>query len=219
MNSQLSKSSNAQTESLKASNISADDKIEIRRRDAALVQRSQNGELEAFDELVTHYRGTVYAMIVNMIHNDADARDLAQDVFVKSWNALPKFEARSSFYTWLYRITHNVTYDWIRKKKVRGDSEFDDGVALDAEPGSRTVPKAAAAPDVNITNHELGTEIEAAIGTLSEEHRSVILLKEVDGLRYQEIADVMETSVGTVMSRLFYARKKLRTILNDLYAS
>ena len=107
--------------------------------DAELVIRSQNGDTEAFDELVTRYRGKVYAMIVNMIHNDADAWDLAQDAFVKAWKALPRFEARSNFYTWLYRIAHNVTYDWLRKKKVRGDgAEFDDAIQADVEPGAPT---------------------------------------------------------------------------------
>ena len=209
--------SNRQNQVSDASTASAEEKAAIRERDAALVERSKAGSPEAFDELVTHYRGKVYAMIVNMIHNEADAWDLAQDVFVKAWKAIPRFEARSGFYTWLYRITHNVTYDWLRKKKVRGDAEFDDAVAVNAEPGSRTAPQATRAPDEKLRHRELGARIEEAIESLSDEHRSVILLKEVDGLRYQEIADVMETSVGTVMSRLFYARKKLQASLKDVY--
>ena len=194
----------------------SEDRQAIAERDQALVVRCQGGDTQAFDELVTHYRGKVYAMIVNMIRNDADSWDLAQDVFVKAWKALPKFEARSAFYTWLYRITHNVTYDWMRKKKITAGTEFDDQVALDAEPGAHTSPRAVQQPDENVHGGELRSQIDAAIQELSADHRQAILLKEIEGLSYQEIADVMECSIGTVMSRLFYARKKLQEKLKDL---
>jgi RNA polymerase sigma-70 factor (ECF subfamily) len=193
-----------------------EDRQAIAERDQALVIRCQEGDNNAFDQLVTHYRGKVYAMIVNMIRNDADAWDLAQDVFVKAWKALSKFEARSSFYTWLYRITHNVTYDWMRKKKITAGTEFDDAIALDAEPGAHTSPRAILQPDENIQGGEIKAQIDAAIQELSGDHRQAILLKEVEGLSYQEIADVMECSIGTVMSRLYYARKKLQEKLKDL---
>ena len=194
----------------------SEDRQAIADRDQALVIRCQGGDNQAFDELVTHYRGKVYAMIVNMIRNDADAWDLAQDVFVKAWKALPKFEARSSFYTWLYRITHNVTYDWMRKKKITAGTEFDDQVALDAEPGAHTSPNPVRQPDDSIQGGELKAQIDRAIQGLSADHRQAILLKEIEGLSYQEIADVTECSIGTVMSRLFYARKKLQEKLKDL---
>lgn len=185
--------------------------------DAELVESSRNGDTTAFDVLVTRYRGKVYAMIVNMIHNDAEAWDLAQDTFIKAWRALPRFEARSNFYTWLYRITHNVTYDWLRKKKVQSDTEFDDSVRADhMEPGAHTAPKTISQPDESLEKSELRQRLEEAIDQLSPEHREVILLKEVQGCRYQEIADILECSIGTVMSRLFYARKNLQSILADL---
>ena len=201
------------------SSESAEDKAAIRERDAELVRRARAGELEAFDELVTHYRAAVYSMIVNMIRNDADAWDLAQDVFVKAWRALPGFEARAGFYTWLYRITHNTTYDWLRKKKVRGDIEFDDGIALDAEAGSVTAPREVFAPDARMEHREIGNRIERAIASLSDDHRQIILLKEVEGLSYQEMAEVVGCSIGTIMSRLFYARKSLQNMLQDLHPS
>jgi RNA polymerase sigma-70 factor (ECF subfamily) len=185
--------------------------------DAELVERSQGGDAAAFDLLVTRYRGKVYAMIVNMIHNDAEAWDLAQDTFIKAWKALPKFEARSNFFTWLYRITHNVTYDWLRKKKIQGGAEFNDSIRPgDIEPGSLTTPRTNAPPDEALEKNETRRRIEAAIDELSDQHREIILLKEVQGCRYQEIADILEVSIGTVMSRLFYARKKLQTLLEDL---
>ncbi len=187
--------------------------------DAELVARCQNGDTSAFNILVTRYRGKVYAMIMNMVHNDADAWDLAQDAFVKAWKSLPKFESRSSFYTWLFRITHNVTYDWLRKKRIRGDSEFDDTIATSgsAEPGAPTAPKEQPTPDGEIARYELRMRIENAIGNLSDDHRAVILLKEVDGLKYEEIAAAVNCTLGTVMSRLFYARKKLQDLLRDSY--
>lgn len=187
--------------------------------DPELVIRSQSGDMEAFDQLVTRYRGKVYAMIVNMIHNEADAWDLAQDTFVKAWKALPRFEARSNFYTWLYRIAHNVTYDWLRKRRVRGDgTEFDDSIRTDAiESAAPTAPRPVSQPDENAEKSELRLRIENAIAKLSPDHRDVILLKEIDGLKYQEIADRVGCSIGTVMSRLFYARKKLQTLLKDAH--
>jgi RNA polymerase sigma-70 factor (ECF subfamily) len=185
--------------------------------DAALVLRCQNGDQHAFESLVTRYRGKIYAMIVNMTGNDADAWDLAQEVFLKAWRALPKFEARSSFYTWIYRITHNVTYDWMRKKKISPGMEFDDTLATpDIAAGAHTVPHSHTAPDAQLENRELGNEIKAALQELSPEHRSIILLKEIDGLSYQEIAESLDITMGTVMSRLFYARKKLQTLLQHL---
>lgn len=196
-------------------------KIENEPSDSDLVERSQAGDMRSFDQLVTRYRGKVYAMIVNMIHNEADAWDLAQDAFVKAWKALPRFEARSNFYTWLYRIAHNVTYDWLRKRKVRGDgTEFDDSIRVDSiESAAPTAPKGVSRPDENVENTELRCRIESAISKLSPDHRAVILLKEVDGLKYQEIADTVGCSIGTVMSRLFYARKKLQMLLKDAHAA
>lgn len=196
-------------------------KAENEPSDSDLVERSQAGDMRSFDQLVTRYRGKVYAMIVNMIHNEADAWDLAQDAFVKAWKALPRFEARSNFYTWLYRIAHNVTYDWLRKRKVRGDgTEFDDSIRMDSiESAAPTAPKGIARPDENVENSELRFRIESAISKLSPDHRAVILLKEVDGLKYQEIADTVGCSIGTVMSRLFYARKKLQILLKDAHTA
>jgi len=185
--------------------------------DETLVTRSQAGDMEAFDELVTRYRGKIYAMTVNMIHNEADAWDLAQDTFVKAWKALPKFQARSNFYTWLYRISHNVTYDWLRKKQNWVEkSEFDDSIQSNQiDKSAPTSPRDMARPDENAERMELKESIREAISQLSPDHRSVILLKEVEGLRYEEIAERIGCTTGTVMSRLFYARKKLRTIFTE----
>ena len=160
-------------------------------------------------------------MIRNMIHHEADAWDLSQEVFIKAWNALPRFEAKARFSTWLYRIAHNVVYDWTRKRKIESVGELNDGI-FDREridSASMTTPSGGAMPDATMAQGELRVKIENALGRLSEEHREVVLLKDVQGLAYKEIAEVMSCSIGTVMSRLYYARQKLQTMLKDEYES
>lgn len=186
--------------------------------DLDLVRRAQSGETKAFDELVTKYRTRVYAMIYQMVRNEQDAWDLAQDGFFKAWKSLDKFRFQSSFYTWLYRIVTNVSIDWLRKKQVRSEGEFDENIVQpDIEPTADVTPKGEVSPERQMERGELRERLDAAIGRLSAEHRQVILLKEIDGLQYHEIADVVGCSIGTVMSRLFYARKKLQTMLRDLH--
>src|SRR5213082_3330702 len=108
-----------------------------------LVKRCQAGDPEAFDELVTRYRTRVFGMIYNMVHNEQDAWDLAQDSFVKAWKSIKRFRGQSSFYTWIYRIVMNVTIDSLRKKQIKGaGAEFDDSIQLkEIDPASKTVPK------------------------------------------------------------------------------
>lgn len=185
--------------------------------DHELIKACQSGDTKAFELLVTRHRGRVYAMVQNMIKNDADAWDLSQEVFIKVWKALPRFEARAKFSTWLYRITHNVVYDWLRKRKIDSAGELNDFLlnASDVAVGSTTTPNQALRPDTAVENSELGAQIKKALDTLSPEHRETILLREVQGFDYKEIAKAMDCSLGTVMSRLYYARKKLQTLLTN----
>ena len=184
-----------------------------------LVKRCQAGQTEAFDELVTRYRTRIFAMIYNMVHNEQDAWDLAQDSFVKAWKSIERFRGKSSFYTWIYRIVMNVTIDWLRKKQVIGAGvEFDDAIQLrEVNPASKTLPKADPLPYERMERTEVRTRIDNAIAQLSPEHRAVILMKETEGMQYHEIAEALGCSIGTVMSRLFYARKKLQNLLKDVY--
>ena len=184
-----------------------------------LVKRCQAGNTEAFDELVTRYRRRVFGMIYNMVHSEQDAWDLAQESFLKAWKSIGRFRGQSSFYTWIYRIVMNVTIDWLRKKQVKGGGyEFDDAIQLrEIDPGSKTVPKTEALPHQAMERDEIRARIEKAIGQLSPEHRAVILMKEIDEMQYHEIAEALGCSIGTVMSRLFYARKKLQSLLRDVY--
>src|SRR4051794_35704588 len=152
-----------------------------------LIARSQSGDTAAFNELVTRYRQRAYAMIYQMVRNEEDAWDLAQDGLLKAWRNIRLFRGDAQFFTWLYRILMNVAIDWLRKKQVRGATEFDDAVGLQAiEPASTTTPRGDLAPAVRLADKEIRARIDAAIAKLSPEHREVIVLREIDGLEYQE---------------------------------
>lgn len=186
--------------------------------DLQLVVRAQAGETSAFNELVTRYRSRAFSMIYQMTRNEQDAWDLAQDGFVKAWKNIGRFRGQSSFYTWLYRILMNVTIDSMRRKHIQSGTEFDDQIGLrQIEPGAATAPRVEMQPVENISDREIRTRIDEAIAKLSPEHRAAIVMREIDGLEYTEIAAQMECSLGTVMSRLFYARKKLQALLKDVY--
>jgi RNA polymerase sigma-70 factor, ECF subfamily len=183
-----------------------------------LIARCQQGDASAFNEIVIRYRQRAFAMIYQMVRHEDDAWDLAQDGFLKAWKNIRQFRGQSQFFTWLYRILMNVTIDWVRRKQVQGETEFDDSVGLaDIEPASATTPRAEPEPADRLGNKEIRSRIDAAIQRLSPEHREVIVLREIDGLDYQEIADRVGIPLGSVMSRLFYARKKLQTMLRDIY--
>jgi RNA polymerase sigma-70 factor (ECF subfamily) len=190
--------------------------------DEALVLRAQAGDMRAYDDLVTRHRARIFAMIRNMVKNEADAWDLSQEVFIKAWQALPRFEAKARFTTWLYRIAHNAVYDQVRRKRPEsnGDELNDELLNRDRiDPAAVTTPGAGRQPDDALSSEELRIKIEAALAKLSPEHREAVILKDVQGLAYKEIADVMECTLGTVMSRLFYARQKLQALLKDEYDS
>jgi RNA polymerase sigma-70 factor (ECF subfamily) len=204
-----------------AGSLGSDDSLDGADGDFRLVERAQRGDLGSYDVLVTRHRGKIFAMIRNMIHQEADAWDLSQEVFIKAWQALPRFEAKAKFSTWLYRIAHNVVYDWTRKRKIESAGELNDEIfereRIDSS--SATTPSGGDTPDETLSRGELRVKIEAALAKLSEDHREVVVLKDVQGLSYKEIADAMACSIGTVMSRLFYARQKLQTMLKDEYES
>lgn len=191
----------------------------VEEEDKAWVERAQAGDMKAYDSLVTRHRGRIHAMIRNMIKNETDAWDLSQDVFIKAWQALPRFEAKARFSTWLYRIAHNTVYDFLRRRRPEGGDEINDEIfSRDRiDPAAVATPAESRSPDDALASGELREKIESALSKLSPEHREAVLLKDVQGLAYKEIADVMGCTLGTVMSRLFYARQKLQTLLQDEY--
>ena len=156
-------------------------------------------------------------MIYNMVKNDADAWDLSQEAFIKAWKALPKFASRARFSTWLFRISHNVVYDWMRKRRIQGDGELNDEVfdVGKIDLGAPTAPQQGQRPDQVLEQRELLQRINQALDKLSVQHREIVVLREVQGLDYKEIAEIIGSSLGTVMSRLYYARQKLQQHLQS----
>jgi RNA polymerase sigma-70 factor (ECF subfamily) len=174
--------------------------------DLELIRRSQAGDTEAFGELVTKYRAKILAMLYGMVRDENDAWDLAQEGFLQAWRSIHRFEGRSSFYTWLYRLTVNLAIESLRRKGRREEVELDDAI-----------PCFLPSPRANYQRNEIRQHINAALAQLSPEHRAVIVLKEIEDLQYQEIAEILNLSIGTVMSRLFYGRKKLQSMLRPIY--
>jgi RNA polymerase sigma-70 factor (ECF subfamily) len=145
-------------------------------------------------------------MVRGMVRNEHDAWDLAQEGFLKAWQSIHRFEGRSSFYTWLYSLTVNLTIYSLRRKGRREEVELDDAI-----------PSSLPGPGVNYQRAEIHEQVNAALAKLSPEHRAVIVLKELEGRQYHEIAEILHLSPGTVMSRLFYGRKKLQSLLRPIY--
>ena len=174
--------------------------------DLELIHRSQAGDTEAFGELVTKYRTKIFNLIYGVVGNETDAWDLAQEGFLKAWRSIHRFQGRSSFYTWLYRITINVTVDSLRRRCHHVEVELDDAI-----------PSLLPGPGVNYERAEIREQVYAALAKLTPEQRAVIVLKEIEDLQYHEIAEILGISVGTVMSRLFYGRKKLQSILRPIF--
>jgi len=188
--------------------------------DQQLVERAQRGDKKAFELLVGKYQRKLARLLSRFIRDAAEVEDVTQEAFIKAYRALPTFRGDSAFYTWLYRIVTNVTIDTLRRKGMYGEVEFGDQIALgNVDPASRTTPSAAPLPHSRLDQKEIRQRIDEAIDELSPGQRAVIVLRELEDLSYHEIAEILDCSIGTVMSRLFYARKKLQTLLRDVYAN
>ena len=186
--------------------------------DRGLVVAVLDGDATAFRGLVERYQGKVYTAIYGMVRNQEDARDLAQEAFVKAYQNLSGFRLEASFYTWLYRIAMNVALDHLRRQKLRRHEAFEEGVAT-KETGSVLSDGAHRDnPSQSLERKRLHAAILRALDDLPEDQRQVIVLREVEGLSYKEIADICEIPEGTVMSRLYYARRKLQTTLKEARA-
>ncbi|MCA9564062.1 MAG: sigma-70 family RNA polymerase sigma factor [Myxococcales bacterium] len=186
--------------------------------DQNLVKRIQNGDKDAFRELVERYQRKAFSIAYGMVHNREDALDLVQDSFLKAYRNIKRFEGSSSFYTWLYRIVVNVCIDHIRKSGKRTKVEFEDNLFRDDEEGSddRIRPSLLDVDPLKVYGRkELLEKIQVALEELSPIHKQAIVLREIEGLSYTEMAEVMEVSKGTVMSRLHHARKNLQDLLSD----
>jgi len=187
--------------------------------DLSLVKRVREGDQRAFKLLVERYQRKVYSVAYGMLKDKEESMDVSQEAFVKVYKYLDHFKGDSSFYTWLYRITVNICIDVLRRKNAsKGEQvEFDETVKMDAAEanigalGSQlgTNPQKAA------LRKELAEKIQAALQEVPEKHRAILLLREVEGMSYEDLARTLEIPKGTVMSRLFHARIKVQKILSE----
>ncbi|MGB0774301.1 MAG: RNA polymerase sigma factor [Akkermansiaceae bacterium] len=183
--------------------------------DAELVQRAQDGDTRAFDELITKYSRKLYGMVYNMTSNKDDTHDLLQDIFAKAYRSLKRFRGKSTFYTWIYSISVNMTLNFLKKRKRRAGYSYDDvdsGIQNDPafiDRGNRANPRKQS----NI--HELQKKLNDALQSLSEDHRSVVTMFDIQGMPHAEIGRILGVSEGTVRSRLYYAHKQLQGYLEE----
>lgn len=183
--------------------------------DMALVAWARKGDMQAFEELVARHRDKIYARAFSIVRNDQDAIDLSQEAWVKGWQRLAQFQGESSFATWITRITINLCLDQLRRqKRLRAESIEE----LNGETGGveRQMPVVTVNPTEGLERAELRARIDAAMEKLSYEHRTVLVLHEFEEMEYKQIAKVMGCSIGTIMSRLFYARRRLAVLLQNL---
>jgi RNA polymerase sigma-70 factor (ECF subfamily) len=181
--------------------------------DEPLIERVRKGDQSAFRELFERYHRRAFAVALGVVKNPQDALDIVQDAFVKVYKHIDGFQGSSSFYTWLYRITMNLAIDHIRKN--RHTTEFDDRVEHSSEGANELISPSVqeSNPRQNVDRKELSKHIQQALNSLPEYHQAVILLREVEGLSYEEMSKVLKVPKGTVMSRLFHARRKMQECL------
>ncbi len=181
--------------------------------DAEIVRRVQAGEVAAFDRLILKYRERLYSIVYNLTSNREDAADLTQETFIKAFQSINRFQGKSSFFTWIYRIGVNTTYTHLRRNRLRRFFSFEN-IAEEMAPAEilelltakTSLPREGAL-------RELQEKLNEALQTLSLKHRTVVVLFEIEGMSHQEIAEVMKCSVGTVRSRLHYAKQQLQAKL------
>jgi len=189
--------------------------MSLKKDDFELVRASRDGDQEAFGELVRKYQGKIYSLAYGMVGNHADADDLAQEIFLKTYRNIKKFRFKSSFYTWLYRIATNTIIS--RRKKLRGDSHLElKPQVLDIEGSPYLATRLGGEKgDRAMSSKEMKKDIYRAIDTLSDKHKEVVVMHDIEGIPNSEIAQILSISQGTVRSRLHYARERLQKELSE----
>jgi RNA polymerase sigma-70 factor (ECF subfamily) len=188
--------------------------------DRALIARARAGEVGAFRQLVERHQRRAFSLALGLVRDENDAREIVQEAFVRVYRSLEGFEGSSTFYTWLYRIVTNLSIDMLRRAG-RQTAEFDEERPEVLEGGEVDFPWMSryenSDPADGVRRGEIAARLQAALDELPSYHRAVIVLREVDGLSYEEIAQALGVSKGTIMSRLFHARQKLQRALADCY--
>jgi RNA polymerase sigma-70 factor (ECF subfamily) len=184
--------------------------------DRALVAAAQRGDREAFRTLFERYHRRAYALALGIVRQPDDAMDAVQDAFIKAHKHLDKFEGTSSFYTWLYRIVMNVAIDHLRKHRRVKPVELDES-RLENDADDPLLPRILGGnPGRALLDKQIRARIDQALDELSENHRAVLVMRELEGLSYEDMAQAMGCSKGTIMSRLFHARRNMQKRLLDL---
>ena len=180
--------------------------------DKILIRQVLDGDTEAFAGLVSRYEKQVYGLCLRMVSHPEDARDLAQEAFLRAWRGLPFYKSEASFSIWLYRLTSNVCIDFLRQQKRRPTASLTVG---DEEPVEMEVPDDSPTPEEQTLHREERTAVAAAFSRLDEEARLALTLRVTEDLPYEKIAEILNLKIGTVKSRIARARMQLRKILSE----
>ncbi|MCC5911761.1 MAG: sigma-70 family RNA polymerase sigma factor [Clostridiaceae bacterium] len=178
-----------------------------------LIEKSQKGDVESFEILITSYQKTAFNIAYRMLGNFEDANDITQEAFIKVYKSIDKFKGESSFTTWLYAIVNNICLDFLRKKKKIKI------ISIDKSQGNenyqREIPDETNTPEVLFEKKEVRRTVQDAINQLKDEHRTIIILRDIQGFSYEEIAEILDISTGTVKSRISRARRSLKVIIGN----
>jgi len=188
--------------------------LSLRRNEKGLVAKIKIGDNKAFEELVEMYQKRVYMIAYGILKNEADAYDATQDVFLKVFKYIKNFNEKSSLYTWMYRITRNVSIDIYRKRRKANSVEYGEQYKNESI-YTDNVHHKVISPVEQVEKKELSKKMATAMDKLSDDHRLILQLREFEGMDYKDIADSLEISKGTVMSRLHHARLNLKKYLKE----
>ncbi|HZU85497.1 MAG TPA: sigma-70 family RNA polymerase sigma factor [Polyangiaceae bacterium] len=189
-----------------------------------LIEKAQAGDITAFRRLVERHQRRAFGVALALVRDENDARELVQDAFLRAYKSLPTFQGGSSFFTWLYRIVTNLSIDLMRKPGRHQTTELSeaaeahiDNESAGADVDAALLSRLESDPVAVIRRREIAGRLQAALDELPSYHRAVIVMREIDGMSYEEMAQAMDVSKGTIMSRLFHARQKLQRALADCY--
>ena len=182
-------------------------------REKNFLERAKSGDIAAFEQLIESYQRKIFNIALRMLGNYDDAGDLTQEVLIRIYKSIKSFKEQSSFSTWIYRITTNVCLDEIRRRRNRKAISLDEEIKLDDGDMKRQIESDEPSPEETAEAEDLKRIVNDAIARLSEEHRTVIVLRDIQGLSYEEISEVLKCPEGTVKSRINRARQALKNIL------
>lgn len=181
-----------------------------------LIKKAQSGDVSAFEKIVSEYQNVVYSVVYRYAENSEDAEDMSQEVFIKMFKNINSFQFKSKLSTWIYRVATNTCIDLVKKFKQDNTYSLDEGIeSVDGEKNYIEISDVSMAPENVYGRYETRDVINQAIKNLNEEYRTVIILRDIEGLSYDEISEVLSCSVGTVKSRISRGRRKLREILSE----